>query len=806
MSSLPKPVVFTVLLTALSLTSIALAQGPGDRGGRRGWGRRRPPSAVLTALDQDQDEALSAEEIAGATKALLTLDQNEDGNLTLEELRPPREGRRGRRGFGGPPGMGHMDPLVAALDKDRDAELFEDEVTDAAISLRKLDSDGDGALSSEELRPRLGRGGPGGFRGPGGRGPGGFRGPGGGEEREGETPEPSELDPKDGAAEIPDRAKFEEFAYQGQEVMVDTHLAGLQFVKFQIEGAGRDDAKLYFMNTKTHRAHPAFMRAIGLDHRASGRMRGVLVYWPLLEAPNGESGLYTYEFEPNDAFPFEMIQIAHGLLEKHSALLRDRLAYNLLTRAKEVYLTETEKYEAAELPVFESKDRYASIRYLPLHEGESYGRLRLMGVDDLPSPRDIVLCTALPNEMPRVAGVVSAVRQTPLSHVNLRAIQDDIPNAYIADAAQKKAITALIGKAVYYRVSADGFELREATDEEIDSHFSDLRPAKTQTPDRDLSVQTIRRLTEIGFDDAKSVGVKAANLGVLRSMGFREGLTPRGFAIPFSFYVEFMKHNGFDVMATKMMADRDFVSSAKTREQSLKQFRKAIKKGKMPAAMTEALTAVQRQFPEGTSIRARSSTNNEDLPGFSGAGLYDSYTHHPNEGHLSKSVKQVFASLWNFRAYEEREFYRIDHHATAMGVVLHPNTDNERANGVAVTQDILYRTEEQSGPRFYVNAQVGEDLVTNPETGSTPEELLIGPRNPRSDQWIRYSSAKQQGESVLDATQLLELRRALRKIHEHFRQLYGVAEDEPEFAMEVEFKVLADGSLFIKQARPWVFH
>ncbi|MCA8961838.1 MAG: hypothetical protein KDC38_15040, partial [Planctomycetes bacterium] len=768
----------------------------------RGWGRRRPPSPLLSALDVDQDEELSAEEIDGATAALLTLDQNGDGNLTLEELRPPREGRPGR-GFGGPPDMGRMDPIVAALDKDRDAELFDDEVTDATISLRKLDRDGDGMLSAEELRPRFGRGGP-----PGGRRRGGFGGPGGfggDEPREGGALEPTELDPEDGAAEIPDRAKFVELSYQGEEVMIDTHLAGLEFVKFQIEGAGTENPKIYFMNTKTHRAHPMFMSKIGLDQRAEGRMRGVLVYWPLLEAPSGETGLYTYEFEPNDAFPFEMIQVAHQLLGKHSALLRGRIAYNLLTRAKEKYLTETEKYEAAKIPVFETADRFASIRYLPLHEGESFGRLRVMGATDLPGPRDIVLCTALPNEMPRVAGVISAVRQTPLSHVNLRAIQDDIPNAYISGAAEKKAIIDLVGKAVYYRVSADGYAIREATPEEVDAHFADLRPAEPRTPIRDLTVRKIRPLSEIAFGDSASVGVKAANLGVLRSIGLPEEATPQGFAIPFSFYVEFMEHNGFFDMAAKMMATPDFVSNAVTREESLKEFRKAIKKGKMPSWMMDALTEVQKQFPEGTSIRARSSTNNEDLPGFSGAGLYDSYTHHPDEGHLSKTVKQVFASLWNFRAFEEREFYRVDHLATAMGVALHSNTEGERANGVAVTRDILYRTEEQ-GPRFYVNAQAGEDLVTNPTEGSSPEELLIGPRNPRSDQWIRYSSAKGEGQSLLDAGQLLELRRTLRRIHERFRELYGVSLDETEFAMEVEFKITDAGRLFIKQARPWVFH
>ena len=60
-----------------------------------------------------------------------------------------------------------------------------------------------------------------------------------------------------------DRAAFKKLAYQG-EVRMDTYLNDLEHVKFQLEKAGTDGAQLYFMNTKTHRGHPMFMRAIGI--------------------------------------------------------------------------------------------------------------------------------------------------------------------------------------------------------------------------------------------------------------------------------------------------------------------------------------------------------------------------------------------------------------------------------------------------------------------------------------------------------------------------------------------------------------
>ena len=145
-----------------------------------------------------------------------------------------------------------------------------------------------------------------------------------------------------------------------------------------------------------------------------------------------------------------------------------------------------------------------------------------------------------------------------------------------------------------------------------------------------------------------------------------------------------MRHNGLYNKAGKMIEEPGFLTDTQQRVQALKRFRRKVKDGDTPEWMLDELKSLQDRFAPSQPIRLRSSTNNEDLPGFSGAGLYDSFTHHPDEGHLAKSVKQVYASLWNFRAFEEREFFRVDHLAAAMGVLVHPNYSGELANGVAV--------------------------------------------------------------------------------------------------------------------------
>ena len=798
------------LAVAACLTAALPAQG--------GRGRRRmPPPPAMQAIDVDGNGELSSEEIDDATRSLLTLDKDGDGNLTLAELTPPIADRGERPPFGGPCGPGGMGmgmgmgvgthPLMKALDQDGDGELFEDEVTQAARSLDRLDVDGDDVVSAAELAPTGG-----GFGPPGGGFGRGSRTGGDGYDK---TPKPSELRPEDGAGDIADMAHFRELSYQGEEVMIDTHLADMEFVKFQIEAADSDQPQLYFMNTNKFRAHPMFMQAIGVGGRGgvgggpggeaggNSRMRGVLVYRPTLVSPSGSAGLFTFEFEPNDAYSYAMIRIAYDQLTQHAKILRGNLSYNLLPRAKQQWQKEQDAYTFGKLPVFHAEDVYGAVGFLPLNKAESFGRLRLMELDERPSPRDIVLYRSLPNEMPRVAGVLTGFRQTPLSHVNLRAVQDKVPNAFLLGADSLPEVTALLGKYVYYKVDDSGYELREASAAAVDQHFAALRPSKAQKPPRDLSVRTIRPFAEIGFADAANVGVKAANLATLRTMGLPADRTPDGFAVPFACYDAFMQENGFYEMARAMMATKDFQEDANVREKALAAFRKAVKKGKLPAWVHNAFGEVQAKFEKDAAVRCRSSTNNEDLPGFSGAGLYDSFTHRPKEGHLGKSVRHVYASMWNFRAFEEREFYRIDHLSAAMGVVLHANTEGERVNGVAVTKDVLYQAQHKDMQLYYVNAQKGEDLVTNPDAASVPEELLLAPRNARNDRVLQFSNLQQHERSLLSAEHRRELRQSMRWLYEQFARLYG-KEGDAGFAMEVEFKVDRDGKLLIKQARPWI--
>ena len=596
----------------------------------------------------------------------------------------------------------------------------------------------------------------------------------------------------DGAVVLPDRETVETLSFEDS--------SGTLFLKFLLIDMDTDRPLVYFQNTERVRPHTAILDAVGLTG-AGGLVHGAMIYDPELVAPDGSLGVYRYWFGYRYDDSFSVVARTHTLLAASMPLLEDNLVlwirnYALLDTQSDLPL-----YQASRINLVFDEDVFAETSYVALNPGEGYGLLRVREPDEHPHPRDVVIYEALPNELPRVAGIVSTVPQTPLSHVNLRAVQDGIPNAFIRDALDEPDIASLVGGYVRYEVTETGYSIRAATPAEVDAHYAASQPAQAQTPQRDLTVTAITPLSQVGFEDWTAFGVKAANVAVLRTLGFPEGTVPDGFAVPFYFYDKFMTDSGLYDDIKDMLAVSDFQTDFDTQESELKKLRKAIKDAETPEWMTTALTTMHATFPVGISLRYRSSTNNEDLPGFNGAGLYDSKTQHPDETDedgIDKSLKQVYASLWNFRAFIERDFHRIDHLEAAMGVLVHPNYSDELVNGVAVSFDPAYSTDGS----YYVNSQIGEDLVTNPDAHSVPEEILLNSYGTHTV--VAISNQVLRGQLLMSNDQLDQLRDHLTVIHDHFAVLYNPGPDEP-FAMEIEFKITSDNILAIKQARPWIF-
>jgi hypothetical protein len=603
-------------------------------------------------------------------------------------------------------------------------------------------------------------------------------------------------------SELSCRGEFDELATRP----LDASLPGAFTIKTMIDQAQGD--AIYFLDTERYPIHQRFATEhLGwppgmpfVTEYLYPQRRFLLGSITLFAGADGGEDLWTYELAPYDTADAAMIEKSIDLF-RGATFFGAELAFHPTSLEQEARAAELDG-----IRIVTTEELYRGATYQPLNLGETVAQVRLVSADELEtgyvSPREIAVIDRVPNDISVVAAVVTEEFQTPLSHVNVLSQERGTPNMGLVDA--RAALAAYEGHWVRLRVGAFDWSIEEATQEEADAWWEAHRPQPIAVTPFDRAPMQFFDVDSIGIGDLPAVGGKAAQFGELRKVE-EESLRVRdGFAIPVRYYLEFLEENGFDSRIAEMMADADFRADGNLRRARLAELAADMRAAPVDPGFLAALSwRIASEFGE-TRMRFRSSSTAEDLAGFAGAGLYTSASGQlgSQEDPIEDAVRTVWASFWQFRAFEERAYFGIDHLEVAMAILVHPAYVDETAQGVAITTN-LFDPGAAGEDAFYLNAQLGDvSVVQPPSSGIVADQLLYFYfHNNQPATYFSHSSLVPAGETVLTRRQLFDLGRSLDAIRDHFESFYDPPPGFAHLPLDVEFERVGD-HIEIKQARP----
>ncbi|HET9787061.1 MAG TPA: PEP/pyruvate-binding domain-containing protein [Pyrinomonadaceae bacterium] len=565
----------------------------------------------------------------------------------------------------------------------------------------------------------------------------------------------------------------------------------------------KDNNKIYYVNKKRYSFHKDFVngtylslergREFFINNYLKPNRRfilGTLAYQTPIRR-------WTFEFWEGDLIPADQIKITSEIINqsffqpvafKPNSLRQEEASAGVegLARILQSEIASEQAYE-------------------PLNLASGIGRIHIIEKLDEHveiGSNEILVLNEVPIQLPPVAGIILAQPSTPLSHINLLVKGWGVPNAYIKNAHQ--LLKEFDGWWVSFETRRDTYVIKRADLGQVKEYQQRMasRPDLIK-PRSDLTVTRIALLSQQRARDVIAYGGKSANLGEMMRARLPGIIVPSGFTVPFFYYDQFISENNLDESIHEMMNDQKFVHDPVYRRRRLADLRERIQNGALNDQLRgEVLRLVHTQF-SGKGLFARSSSNSEDLPNFSGAGIHSSVPNVKGDHQLIEAIKTVWASLWNFEAYEARERAGIDHSQVYMAVLIQEGINADSA-GVMLTTD-PYDRENKSA--YYISAKrglgikvvegkrVAEQIIFRPQTNTI--QVLTRSAEDSLLTFDEKGGVKEVPISGERAVLTDEMIRKLVKAAQGIKRVFGGRDQDIEW-------IYVGGQIYIVQARPFV--
>jgi len=565
----------------------------------------------------------------------------------------------------------------------------------------------------------------------------------------------------------------------------------------------KDKNKIYYVNKKRYSFHKDFVNGTYLslesgreffEHNYLQPNRRFILGTIAYQAPLRR---WTYEFWEGDLIPADQIQLTGQIINKtfftpvafKPNSLRQEERSRSLAGVQRVLQSDIAKEQA----------------YQALNLARGIGRIHVIEkLDDHVEIgfNEILVLDEVPVQLPPVAGIITSQPSTPLSHINLLAKGWGIPNAYIKNA--KELLKQYDGWWVSFETLRENYSIKRADINQLREYERRLKerrdvitPRFNLAEERLLNLSQQRRVSSIAF------GGKSANLGVVMNAKLPGIVVPNGFTIPFFYYDEFIKFNKVDDQIGTLLNDQKFVHDPVYRRDQLTKLRAQIQKGEFdPDLRKEVLAKVAREY-SGKGLFVRSSSNSEDLPKFSGAGLYSTVPNVRGENELIEAIKTVWASLWNFEAYEFRERANVDHSKIFMAVLLQEGINSE-SSGVMISTDPF---DKENRGAIYISAKRGLGIKVV-EGQRIAEQIIFRPRSQAvrvltrsaEDSLLTFDEKGGLKEVPITGDRVVltdDVIKRLVKAATDIKRVFGYRDQDIEWAY-------MKGQIYIVQSRPYI--